>query len=45
MGDFAGGEPLAQAAFEEAVGKVEAPEGAVFNTSLGEGAVEVEHSH
>ena len=42
--DAAAGEPFAQAAFEEVVGKVQAPQGAVFNAGFGEGAVEVEHA-
>ena len=44
VGDAAAGEPFAQAAFEEVVGKVQAPQGAVCNAGFGEGAVEVEHA-
>ncbi len=43
--DLALANPLADAAPEELVGEVFAPDGAVFDAGLGQRAVEVEHAH
>jgi hypothetical protein len=45
MSDNAFIEPLAKAGFEKFIGEIFAPERAVFDASLGHGAVEVEHSN
>ena len=45
VGEGALGEPSPQAVFEQVVRKVPAPQSAIFDTGLGQRAVEVEHAH